>query len=79
MKKFLSADFEKLQFEVSYLIKQCLDHEVKSLRQVPLNLIKSEWNQYFIIVYSGYKKINAVSFEICPLVGLASAEILFLL
>ena len=42
MKKFLPADFEKLQFEVSYLIKQGLEHEVKSLKQVPLNLIKSE-------------------------------------
>ena len=42
MKKFLPANFEKLQFEVSYFIKQGLDHEVKSLEQVPLNLIKSE-------------------------------------
>ena len=56
MKKILPANFEKLQFEVFYLIKQGLEHEVKSFKQVPLN---------FIIVYSGFKKINAVSFEIC--------------
>ena len=74
MKKILPANFEKLQFEVSYLIKQGLEHEVKSLKQVPLNLIKSEWNQRFIIVYSGFKKINAISFEICCLIKAQSGK-----
>ena len=64
---------------MSYLIKHGLEHKVKSLKQVPLKLIISELNQLFIIVHGGFKKINVVSFEICPLVGLASAEILFLL
>ena len=70
MKKFLPANFEKLQFEVSYLIKQGLEHKVKSLNEVPLNLIKSDCHQYFIIVHGGFKKKNAISFEICLLVRL---------
>ena len=78
MKKFLPANFEKIQFQVSYLIKQGLQHEAKSLKQVPLNLIISEWNQLFMIVHGGFKKKNAISFEICPLIGLGSEEILFL-
>ena len=77
MKIFWWADFEKLQFYVSYLIKQGLEYEVKSLKQVPLNLIKSEWYQHFIIDDSGFKNLNAISFEIRSLVGLGSEEILF--
>ena len=50
---------------------------VKSLKEVPLNLIESEGNQYFIIVYSRFKKINAVSSKICPLVGLGSEKFYF--
>ena len=68
-KKNLWADFEKLQFYISYLIKQSLEYEVKSLKQVPLNLVISEWNQLFMIVHGGFKKKNAISFEICPLIG----------
>ena len=56
-----------------------MEDDVKSLKEVPLNLIDSELHWYFIIVHGGFKKINVVSFEICPFVGLANAEILFLL
>ena len=75
------ADFEKLQFYISYLIKQGLEYEVKSLKQVPLDLIKFEWYQHFIIgaINSGFKKKNEISFEIRPIVGLGSEEISFLL
>ena len=64
---------------MSYLINQGLQHKVKSLKQVPLKLIKFEWNQLFKIVHGGFKKKNAISFEICPLIGLGSEEIIFLL
>ena len=56
-----------------------LEHRVKSLKQLPLKLIISEWNQLFMISHGGFKKKNAISFEICPLIGLGSEEILFLL
>ena len=63
-----------MQFYVSHLIKQGLEHEVKSLKQVPLNLIESKCNQHFIIVYSGFKKINAISFELCCLIKARSGK-----
>ena len=42
LKKNLQALFEKMRFKVSYLIKQVLEHMVKSLKEVPLHLIESE-------------------------------------
>ena len=68
MKKIQWAFFEKLQFQIFYLIKQGQQQEVKLLRVVPFILMESKYKQYNSILYSRCKKKNAISFKICLLI-----------
>ena len=49
-------------------MKQVWDQKVKLLKEVPLILVEPKFYQYFLLLHSGFKKKNAISFEICLLI-----------